>query len=97
MLDLKEVDRVAQNAASAVLKRLRVRVFSEQATDSDGRDALRITVVLPRRMTRRVSGDDALDTVVRVRRELREAGEGRLPIIEFATEDELEADADPQP
>ena len=96
MLSLNEVNRVVDLAASAVLKPDKLsRVFSDYTTDSDGRDALLVTVVLRTDKAKEVTGDTALDTMVRIHHDLENSGEERLPIIGFATEAELEADASP--
>ncbi len=97
MFSLTKVNRIVDLAASAVLQpdKLR-RVFSDYTTDSDGRDALLLTIVLRTDKAKEVTGDTAVDTIVRIHNDLESFGEERLPIIEFATEAELEADADPE-
>ncbi|MDB5402025.1 MAG: uncharacterized protein JWQ55_4043 [Rhodopila sp.] len=93
MLEPAKVNDVVKKAAFAVLKRragLR-RVFSEPTSDSQGHEALHITIVLEPGGADKISGDMALDTLVGVERALRGASEDRLPIIDFATEDELES------
>ena len=94
MLKLDEVNDVVRKAASAILTRraaLLRRVFSEATSDSQGDDALHITIVLKPGGADKISGDMALDTLVEIERALLEASEDRLPIIDFATEEELEA------
>lgn len=93
MLELAKVNDVVKKAASAVLKRRAglQRVFSEPTSDSQGHDALHITIVLKPGGADKISGDMALDTLVEVERALRGASEDRLPIIDFATEEELES------
>jgi hypothetical protein len=96
MLELIKVNDVVNKAASATLKRQAgvQRVFSEPASDSEGHEALRITIVLKRGSADKISGDKALDTLVGIERALREAGENRFPIIEYVTEEELESSGD---
>jgi hypothetical protein len=99
MLSLTEVNRIVDLAASAVLTPDRLnRVFSEHTTDSDGRDALLLTIVLRTDKAKEVTGDTALGTMVRIHNDLESSGEERMAITRFATEaelaDELEADAD---
>jgi hypothetical protein len=93
MLELAKVNDVVRRAASAVLKRRAglQRVFSEPTSDSQGHEALHITIVLKPGGADNISGDMALDTLVEVERALREAKEDRFPIIDFATEEELES------
>ena len=99
MLSLTEVNRIVDLAASAVLTPDRLsRVFSEYTTDSDGRDALLLTIVLRTDKAKEVTGDTAVDTIVRIHNDLESSGEERMAITEFATEaeleDELEADGE---
>jgi hypothetical protein len=95
MLDLNKVDEVLDKVAATDLKRIGVsRVYSKVTVDSEGHDALQITVVLRDDKKDGVSGDDAVDIIVGIERELRRAGEERLPIIEFATEEELQSSGD---
>jgi hypothetical protein len=96
MLELVKVNDVVNRAATATLKRQAgvQRVFSEPASDSEGIDALRITIVLTRGSADKISGDKALNTLVGIERALREAGEDRFPIIGYVTEEELESSGD---
>lgn len=72
-----------------------VRVELHPTTDSQDRDALRIVVVIPQGATDRLK-DHVLDALVAVRKRLREVGDERTPIIEYATEAELVEDGSPQ-
>jgi hypothetical protein len=96
MLELVKVNDVVNRAATATLKRQAgvQRVFSEPASDSEGLEALRITIVLKRGSADKISGEKALNTLVGIERALREAGEDRFPIIEYVTEEELESSGD---
>lgn len=97
MLDLSDIDRVVDRAASASLKNAGFsRVYTKFTTDSEGREALHVTIVLRSNKNKEVSGNSALNTIVRVQRDLRRSGEERFPIIEFVTEDELEPNASTQ-
>ena len=92
MLELRGVDQVVDKAASSALTRAVVsRVFSKPTIDSEGREALNVTVVLKQGKGGSVSGDAALSAIVRIQHDLRERGEERFPIVYFATEEELEA------
>ena len=92
MLKLAKVNEVVTKAASAIIKRGAgvQRVDSEPTLDSEGREALHITVVLKRGSADKISGDNALDALVGIEKALREAKEERFPIISFVTEEELE-------
>ena len=93
---MTDIRTLIETAESAVRARLREdgmeRILVEPATDSEGADALRITVVLTAAKARQLTGDQALDLLVEVQQAFRDKGEVRLPIIEYATEQELAAD-----
>jgi hypothetical protein len=96
MLELTKVNEVVKKAASAILKGpagVR-RVESEPTLDSQGDEALHVTIVLKRGSADRISGDNVVDTLVRVERALRAAREERFPIVDFVTEEELESSGD---
>jgi hypothetical protein len=94
MLDAAEIINIATNVATANLSHSSVsNVTSEPTVDSEGHDALRITIVLTPGSTATIKGDDVLDTLVQIRRSLQTAGELRLPIVEFTTAQEI-ADAE---
>ncbi len=98
MSDLQDVNRVVGKAAAAGLKRAGFsRVYSEPALDSEGREALLVTIVLRSDAPGKINGAKALNTIVRIQRDLRRSGEERFPIIDFATEDELASDVSSQP
>jgi len=96
MLALAEVDKVVRKVASGTLKGAAGirRVSSARTLDSDGREALHITIVLKRGSAGKVGGDRALDTLVGIDRALRGANEDRFPIVSFATEEELQDERD---
>jgi len=72
-----------------------VRVEYEPAIDSQGRDALGITVVIAPGATTKLKPGAALDALVRLRSRLHEMREERTPIVEYATEAELAQDGGP--
>lgn len=94
MLDEKKIDEIAQKVASANLASNVTSVSSSPTIDSLGQDALRITIVIKPGAETKISGDAALDTLVGIRDQLRRAGEERLPIVDYATKEELEASGD---
>jgi hypothetical protein len=95
MIDHRKTDQVVNRVASTALKKAGVsRIYSEPAIDSEGREALHVTVVLKKSDKGEMSGDLALDTIVNIERALRESGDERLPIVEFVGEDELESSGD---
>jgi len=97
MLETAKISEIARQVAGKRFEQGSVeRVISEPATDSNGNEALRITLVLRPNVVRKLSGDSVLDTLVDIRRNLQSAGEDRLAIIEYATQAELDAGGDPQ-
>jgi hypothetical protein len=91
MLTKSRIETIAREVASATLKRSASgTVISEPTIDSEGRDALRITIVIEPNAIDRLKGDALLDTLVQIQDRLREAGEERFPIVEYATEKELQ-------
>ncbi len=90
MLAKNKILKIARDAATANLSSSAVsQVLSEPTTDSEGRDALRITIVIKPNALGRLTGDAALDTLVEIQSNLRQAGEERFPIVEYSTESEL--------
>lgn len=73
-----------------------VRVDLEPTTDSQGQEALKVTVVIAPGAIRRFADGAVLDALVGVRERLREMRDDRFPIIEYATEAELELDGGPE-
>jgi hypothetical protein len=72
------------------------RVISEPTTDSTGQDALRITIVIAPESAPKINGNAVLDSWVQIHDRLQAAGEERFPIIQYATEEELELSGDPE-
>ncbi|MEX0808593.1 MAG: hypothetical protein WD044_07680 [Dongiaceae bacterium] len=70
-----------------------VRVISEPATDSQGRAAIRITIVISADAIQKLQDGSALLASINLRERLREMQEDDVPIIEYATEAELKKDA----
>jgi hypothetical protein len=90
MLPASRVEQIARTAASMRAMTSTVqRVLAEPSTDSEGKDALRITFVLSDRGAKELTGDQALDILVELKHNLEQAGEERFAIIEYATEKEL--------
>ncbi len=92
MLEAGRINAIVGDAARKSLKaRSVLDVLSSPSTDSEGRDALLITIVVTPTSAANLGGDAALNTVVLVQNELAKAGELRLPLIEFSTKKELAA------
>jgi hypothetical protein len=95
MLDEKKIQQIAQEVATANLASVNITsVSSSAAIDSEGHDALRIMIVIKPGAETKIKGDAALDTLVGIKERLRLEGEDRLPIVEYATKEELDAGGD---
>jgi RecB family exonuclease len=96
MLDEKQIKKIAREVAAANLASSNISsVTSSSAIDSEGHDALRITIVIKPGAELKIKGDATLDTLVGIKDRLRREGEERLAIVEYATKEELEAGGDP--
>jgi hypothetical protein len=94
MLDLDQVTQLSTEIAKANLGPGNViRVKSEPTSDSDGQDALDILIVIAPGVADAFTGEEVGGTLVQIIDRLRDAGDDRFPIIEYATEEEL-ADLD---
>jgi hypothetical protein len=92
MLDEKRIREIAHEVAFDKLTSANVTsVSSSAAIDSEGRDAVRITIVIKPGAASKINGDAALDTLVGIQERLRAEGEERFPIVEYATKRELSA------
>jgi hypothetical protein len=92
MLDEKRIREIAHEVATANLTSANVSsVSSSAAIDSEGHDALRITIVIKPGSASKIRGDATLDTLVEIQDRLRAEGEERFPIVEYATKKELSA------
>jgi hypothetical protein len=86
---------IQQALASALGEENVLRVEYEPSIDSQGRDALKITVVIPPGAIKSLQNGAALNALVRLQERLREMREQRTPIVEYATEAELVQDVGP--
>jgi hypothetical protein len=92
---MQKVVQIARDVATANLTSEAVRaVLSEPFTDSEGVQSIRITIVLSPGFPDQIKGDDALNTLVGIQRNLLKEGEERFPLVEYATEEELEESGD---
>lgn len=92
MHELTETNKIVEKAALTLLTRAKLsKVLSEPTLDSQGKDALQVTIVL---RNGNLDGDIALDTIVGIERALRNSGDERFPIVDFVTEDEMTSHAD---
>lgn len=97
MLELAKIAETVEKVAKSHLKpQIVTRAFAEPVIDSEGREALRVTIVIQPGAMSRLKGDAVLDTLVEIQDRLREVGEERFAIVEYATKDELETGGDSQ-
>jgi hypothetical protein len=90
--------RIAEIAGEVGREKLSPRWFEdvivEPATDSLGNDAVRLTIVIAPAAVKRLKGEAVLGLLVELRKRLDAAGEERVPILGYATRDELAASVD---
>ena len=97
MLDDAETTRMIEETAKSKLGRDNVvRVFAEPGSDWTGKDALRITIVITPGALDRITGDDLVDNLFAIHTSFYEAQDDRMPIIRYATEEELAAGDEPE-
>jgi hypothetical protein len=90
MLDSNQISDIAGQVVRTKLSKAHLeRIVTESATDSDGNEALRITLVFKPEAAKKLTGDNALDLLVGIQQKLQAEGEERFPIVEYATEQEL--------
>jgi len=95
MLNQDKINQIVREVATANLAPYASgRVISEPTSDSTGQDALRITIVIAPDSAPKIKGDAVVDTLVQIHNRLREAGDERFQIVEYATEEELEYSGD---
>ena len=95
MLDTDQISQIVTGAVEANTTPNSVRrVMAEPAAAFDGEDAVRITIVLTPEAVKQLAAGDPVDVLVRIWNGLRKAGDDRFPILDYATEAELEAVGD---
>lgn len=95
MLDFRAIEAIADRIAkNQVSEHELKRVLARSIVDSEGNDALRVTVVLTPKAVEELSGDAALELLSELQRALEQAGEERLTIVEYATESEMREEAE---
>ena len=94
VLSSAQIEQIAKEMAVRHLSPQAVdHVSSQQIVDSQGRDAVRITITLTSKVGHQLNGDAVLDTLVAIQHRFAEQGEDRLPIVEYAEAGEVtEAD-----
>jgi hypothetical protein len=89
-LNNDQIKEIVRNIASANLtSKVVADVYSESASASTGEAAVRIIIVVDPRVAEKLKGDSLLNTLVEIQSAFSESGDERLPIVEYATRDEL--------
>ncbi len=97
MLQPVDIEREAVEVARKNLGAKHVvRAIAAPAVDLDGDDAWRITIVIEPEAVDAIGGDAVLDNLVQIHERLRQHGDERLPIVDFATEEELREGDSPE-
>jgi hypothetical protein len=97
MLDYSDVSKIVETSAKATLGDENVvRAFTEPGADSEGKDALRITIVVTPGAADRIKGADVMKMLLDVHNRFDSKKEERAPIIHYATEEELAAGDNPE-
>lgn len=90
MLENRQIIQIITDTANANFAPAGVkRVELEPTIDSTGSEALRVTIVIESEAGFHPTGDILLDALVRIGQNLDAAGEGRFPIVDVVTEEEL--------
>jgi len=94
MLDIDRITEIARNVYRQKLGPKRVEDVKVKATiDSQGDEALRVIVVIvPSALKYLRRGEEVSAARFEFGEQLERAGEGRFPIVEYATREELAAD-----
>lgn len=65
--------------------------------DSDGDDTWRVLIVVDPKIADTISGEVVLNNIIELHNRLADAGEDRMPFLQYATEEELAHSDDPEP
>jgi hypothetical protein len=95
MLDYLQISELIEDTANSKLGQGNVvRVMTEPGIDSEGQDALRITIVIAEGAVDRIKDDALLDNLLEIHDRLQEQAEIRTPMVGYATEQELAESGD---
>jgi hypothetical protein len=89
MLDYKVIEAIADRIAKGHGVGVD-RIVARPTVDSEGKDAIRVTLVLPTQAAEELSGDASLDLLYELDQALQGEGEERMAIVEYATQEEIE-------
>jgi hypothetical protein len=84
-MDKNRIEQLAKQAATATLGTGSVKsVISAPMIDSEGQEALRLTIVMSPGFAAGLEGSKVVNTMVRVHDSLQKGGEERFPFVDFA-------------
>ncbi|MGD9538532.1 MAG: hypothetical protein AB7P52_11445 [Alphaproteobacteria bacterium] len=90
MLPNHRIKEIVEAAVRSTLERGSfIRTFAEPILDFEGGDALRITIVIEPNAIDKLTGEAVMNTLAEIQDRLRDEGEERFPIVEYATEEDL--------
>jgi hypothetical protein len=89
MLEYKAIESIADRIAKGHGVGVD-RIVARPTVDSEGKDAIRVTLVLPAGAAEELSGDASLDLLYELDQALQGEGEERMAIVEYATQEEIE-------
>jgi hypothetical protein len=90
MIEAAEVAQIAEEVARDKLGTDNVvRTVAEPMIDWTGEEGWRVLIVLAPDAVPRISGDAALDNLVKLQEMVHKAGDNRFAFVEYATEEEL--------
>lgn len=96
-MDIDKIANIAKRVATAYVGAAGGGVseaYAHPTVDLDGREALRIVIILPSSAVARIEeGDAAINTLFEIKELLQREGEDRFPYIEYATKEEAEGAA----
>ena len=89
-LNKDQIKEIVRSTVSANLTpKVVADVYSESASASTGEAAVRITIVVNPDFAKKLKGDSLLKTLVDIQSAFSKSGDDRLPIVEYATREEL--------
>lgn len=97
MLTNEQLRLIALEVARTALAPHRVEnALVDDTVDAFGNDALGVMLVIPSEAVSRLDGDTLIQFLIQLRERFEREGEQRRPIVEYATPEDLTADADPE-
>lgn len=89
MLELPQIREMLKQIATGVLPaRELLEIRTEPSVDAEGRDSLRITLVLTEEAAKTFTGEDASRLLLNLHDGLLNQGDERFPVLYYATPDD---------